>query len=273
MMTEQMMQTMQTKLSRRHFLRAGTLAGAAGLLGWLRPGRSLAETVLDEGGEAAEAAVVVVDGWTLPELPYSYSSLDPYIDARTMELHHSRHHAGYASKAAAAIAGQPELAGLSVEEVMARLETLPEPLQTTLRNNGGGHYNHSLFWSLMSPRAGRGAPIGQLGEAIQQTFGGFVGLREQFGRAAASRFGSGWAWLIVDDEGQLVITSTPNQDNPLMTGLVEQTGTPVLGLDVWEHAYYLLYQNRRSDYTSAWWSVVDWRRAEELYLAALAKLD
>lgn len=199
--------------------------------------------------------------FTLPNLPYAHNALEPHIDAKTMEIHHGKHHAAYVNNLNAAIEGT-DLAGKSLEDLMKVCKTAAP----AVRNNGGGHYNHSLFWELMAPGAG-GAPTGALGEAITKTFVSFDDMKKQFADAAAKRFGSGWAWLVVSG-GQLKITSTPNQDNPLMTGLVDVEGTPILGLDVWEHAYYLNYQNRRPDYVAAWWNVVNWAKAGELYARA-----
>ena len=187
---------------------------------------------------------------TLPDLPYSFNALEPHIDARTMEIHHDKHHAGYVAKVNAALEGT-DLADKPVEEVVANLNAVPEDKRTAVRNNGGGHANHSLFWTILSPNGG-GEPSGDLGEAINSAFGSFDSFKEEFSNAAATRFGSGWAWLTVES-GKLKVESTPNQDSPLMEGC-----TPILGLDVWEHAYYLNYQNKRPDYISAFWNVVNW---------------
>lgn len=189
--------------------------------------------------------------FTLPELPYATTALEPHVDARTMEIHHGKHHAAYVNNLNAAIEGT-DLAGKSLEELVAAAGTL----SPAIRNNGGGHWNHSMFWQVMSPDGG-GAPSGELGDAINAAFGSFDEFKKQFGQAAATRFGSGWAWLCKDADGKLFITSTPNQDNPLMD-VADKKGTPILGLDVWEHAYYLNYQNRRPDYVAAWWNVVNW---------------
>lgn len=188
--------------------------------------------------------------FTLPELPYSFDALEPHIDARTMEIHHGKHHNGYTNKLNAAIEGT-ELEGQSIEDILANISNH----STAVRNNGGGYYNHKLFWSIMSPDGG-GEPTGSLADAINGSFGSFDSFKETFSKSAATRFGSGWAWLIVNDGG-LAVTSTPNQDNPLMD-LAEVKGTPILGIDVWEHAYYLHYQNRRPDYISAFYNVVNW---------------
>jgi len=189
--------------------------------------------------------------FTLPQLPYAYDALEPHIDARTMEIHHTKHHQAYVNNLNAAIEKAPELASKSLDDLMRGVNSLPESVRTAVRNNGGGHWNHSLFWQLMGPGKG-GEPRGALADAINQSFGDFSKFKEQFAAAAAGRFGSGWAWLVADG-GKLSITSTPNQDNVLMDGK-----TAILGLDVWEHAYYLKYQNRRPEYITAWWNVVDW---------------
>ncbi len=198
----------------------------------------------------------------LPALPYDFNALEPHIDEQTMRIHHGKHHAGYVSKLNAALEKAPNLADLSVDELIQKLDQVPEGIRTAVRNNGGGHANHSLFWPLMSA-AGGGEPSGDLADAINQTFDNFQSFHEQFSNAAATRFGSGWAWLSMDTGGKLVVESTPNQDSPLMEGR-----TPILGLDVWEHAYYLKYQNRRPDYVSAWWNAVNWDAVAERYVAA-----
>ncbi|MEM9411822.1 MAG: superoxide dismutase [Planctomycetota bacterium] len=197
--------------------------------------------------------------YSLPELPYGYDALEPHIDAKTMEIHHSKHHNGYVTKVNAALEGT----GIekSVEDLVSDLNSVPEDKRQAVRNNGGGHANHSLFWSIMSGDGG-GEPTGDLATAINETFGSFDSFKEQFSAAAATRFGSGWAWLVVDG-GKLSVESTPNQDNPLMDGR-----TPILGLDVWEHAYYLHYQNRRPDYISAFFNVVNWNAVAERFAAA-----
>jgi Fe-Mn family superoxide dismutase len=189
--------------------------------------------------------------FTLPNLPYAYDALEPHIDAQTMQIHHGKHHQAYVNNLNAAIEKAPELADKSLDELMRGINSVPEAVRTAVRNNGGGHWNHSLFWQVMGPGKG-GEPTGKLADAIKSAFGDFAKFKEQFGAAAAGRFGSGWAWLI-NDGGKLSITSTPNQDNPLMEGK-----NAILGLDVWEHAYYLKYQNRRPDYITAWWNVVNW---------------
>jgi len=188
----------------------------------------------------------------LMELPYAYDALEPHIDARTMEIHHTKHHQGYTNNLNAALEKYPALQSKSARELLENLGTLPEEIRTAVRNNGGGYKNHNIFWKVMSPDGG-GQPAGTLAEAINAKFGGFDTFKEQFSKAAATRFGSGWAWLCKDESGNLSVTSTANQDSPFTDGLI-----PVLGLDVWEHAYYLNYQNRRGDYISAWWNVVNW---------------
>ena len=196
----------------------------------------------------------------LPALTYEFGALEPHIDAKTMEIHHGKHHQAYVNNLNNAVKGNAA-EGKSLEELMASISKH----SMAIRNNGGGHWNHSLFWTPMSPTGG-GAPEGKLAADITATFGSFETLKEQFNTAAATRFGSGWAWLLVHD-GKLVVTSTPNQDNPLMD-IAEVKGTPILALDVWEHAYYLHYQNRRPDYINAWWNVVDWKKVDALYQAA-----
>ena len=197
--------------------------------------------------------------YSLPSLPYSTDALEPHIDARTMEIHHGKHHQTYVNNLNAALDGQPELLGKSVDELISDLAALPEDKVNAVRNNGGGHSNHTFFWEVMSPTGG-GSPNGSLLDAIASTFGSFDNFKETFAKAALTRFGSGWAWLIKKKES-LEVVSTPNQDSPLMNGIVEDNGTPIIGLDVWEHAYYLNYQNRRPDYVGAFWNVVDWEKA------------
>lgn len=198
----------------------------------------------------------------LPSLPYAHNALEPHIDARTMEIHHGKHHQAYINNLNNALSGHADLEAMSIEDLMKNLNLVPENIRTAVRNNGGGHANHSLFWPCMSPNGG-GEPSGELASAINSAFGSFASFKEKFGQAGATRFGSGWGWLCVDSSGQLTITSTPNQDSPLSEGL-----TPILGLDVWEHAYYLNYQNRRPDYISAWWNVVNWDQVAKNYVAA-----
>ena len=195
----------------------------------------------------------------LPKLPYAYDALEPHFDAQTMEIHHSKHHAGYTTKLNNALEGKD--AG-SIEDILAKAGEHG----TAVRNNGGGFYNHKLFWEILSPNGG-GAPSGELADAINSAFGSLDKLKEEFNNAAATRFGSGWAWLCVGSDGELFVTSSPNQDNPLMD-VAEKKGTPIMGLDVWEHAYYLKYQNKRPDYISAFWNVVNWDAVAEKYAAA-----
>ena len=197
----------------------------------------------------------------LPSLPYAFNAPEPHIDARTMEIHHGKHHNGYVTNLNNAVAGT-DLEGKSLEELMAVAGS-----NVAVRNNGGGHFNHSLFWSILSPNGG-GEASGEVGNAINAKFGNFDSFKEVFNKAAATRFGSGWAWLVVTAAGKLEVTSSPNQDNPLMD-VAEIKGTPILGLDVWEHAYYLNYQNRRPDYVSAFWNVINWEEVNKRYLAAL----
>lgn len=199
--------------------------------------------------------------FTLPDLPYSPSALEPHIDARTMEIHHGKHHAAYVNNLNAALQGT-EHEGKSLEELLANISKLP----VAVRNNGGGHWNHTMFWEIMAPNAG-GVPGGDLGAAIDRAFGSFEDFKKQLATAGVGRFGSGWAWLCVGEDGGLFVTSTPNQDNPLMD-LAEKPGRPILGLDVWEHAYYLNYQNRRPDYIAAWWNVVNWNEVARRFAAA-----
>jgi Fe-Mn family superoxide dismutase len=199
---------------------------------------------------------------TLPPLPYDKAALEPHIDAATMEIHHGKHHNTYVTNLNNAIAGKGDLESKSIEDLCKNINSVPEDIRTAVRNNGGGHYNHSLFWTVLGPIAG-GAPSGEVADAINAAFGSFDAFKEAFAKAATTRFGSGWAWLVVKD-GKLAITSTPNQDNPLM----DNSGTPILGLDVWEHAYYLKYQNRRPEYIAAFWNVVNWNAVAERFAKA-----
>ncbi|MFQ5702446.1 MAG: superoxide dismutase [Gemmatimonadales bacterium] len=197
----------------------------------------------------------------LPPLPYGYDALEPHIDARTMEIHHGKHHQGYVTKLNGALEKHADLQDKRVEDLLRAIDTVPEDIKGAVRNNGGGHANHSLFWQVMAPGGG-GEPGGGLADAISSAFGDFAAFKTAFSNAAATRFGSGWAWLVVDGGG-LAVESTPNQDSPLMAGK-----TPILGLDVWEHAYYLNYQNRRPDYIAAWWNVVNWAEVAQRFEAA-----
>jgi len=199
--------------------------------------------------------------FTLPPLPYSFDALEPYIDAKTMEIHHDKHHNAYVTNLNKALESAPDLGKLSIEELCAQIGKVPDNIRNAVRNNGGGHLNHSMFWKLMK-KGGGGEPSGDLGGAINSAFGSFADFKTKFGAAGTTRFGSGWAWLLLRD-GKLAIESTANQDNPVMDG-----GKPILGLDVWEHAYYLKYQNRRPDYIEAWWNTVNWSQAADNYSAA-----
>ncbi len=198
--------------------------------------------------------------YTLPDLPYAYDALEPHFDARTMEIHHTKHHQGYTNKVNAALEGT-EFEGKDIEDVLSNIDALPADKKQAVINNGGGFANHSLFWTILSPNGG-GTPSGDLASAIDSAFGSFDAFKEEFSNAAGTRFGSGWAWLVVDG-GELKVISTANQDSPIMDG-----ATPILGLDVWEHAYYLNYQNRRPDYVSAFWNIVNWDKVAEYYAAA-----
>ena len=199
--------------------------------------------------------------YSLPPLAYPYNSLEPHIDARTMEIHHTKHHQAYINNVNNAIKGKPELENRSVEELISDLNSVPEDIRMVVRNNGGGHANHTFFWTIIGPKAG-GQPQAKVAAAIDQAFGSFDAFKEKFAQAAATRFGSGWAWLAVAKTGSLEIFSTPNQDSPLMEGK-----TPIVGIDVWEHAYYLQYQNRRPDYVAAFWNVVNWQEVEKRFSA------
>ena len=192
--------------------------------------------------------------FSLPDLPYAFNALEPHIDAKTMEIHHDKHHATYVAKLNAALEKAPAFQGKQIEEILRSLDSVPADLRAAVRNHGGGHHNHSMFWKLLSQKGG-GKPTGALGAVIEKSFGTFDAFKEQFGTAAANLFGSGWAWLAADSAGKLVITALPNQDSPLSQGL-----TPLLGLDVWEHAYYLKYQNKRPDYIAAFWNVISWEQ-------------
>lgn len=244
---------MNTSLSRRRFNQLAAFSALAG------------------GALPRMAGAAEVSEATLPELPYSFDALAPHIDARTMEIHHGKHHAGYVAKLNDALSADTSLSSRTLDDLMAAISGIAdEKLQTAVRNNGGGHWNHSFFWETLTPADKSGKPGDKLASAIDEAFGSMDGFKTKFGEAAGSRFGSGWAWLIVKD-GKLAVVSTPNQDNPRMTGIVppEALGTPILGLDVWEHAYYLEYQNRRADYVTAWWNVVNWDTASQRYEKAM----
>jgi len=241
-----------SQLNRRHFIKLSTLTAGA--------------TLLSQKALAAEVVPFV-----LTDLPYPFAALEPYIDAETMKIHHGKHHAGYIKNLNTALESHPALAQKPLEVLLAELPAIPdEALQTTLRNNGGGHWNHDFFWKTLTPAAESGEPSSKLAAAIKESFGSMEDFKKAFGTAAGGQFGSGWAWLILQ-EGQLKITSTANQDNPAMKGLIPDgdLGTVILGLDVWEHAYYLHYQNRRPDYVTAWWNIANWKVISERYAAAM----
>lgn len=203
--------------------------------------------------------------FTLPNLPYALNALEPHIDAKTMEIHHGKHHNTYITKLNDAIKGNAALESKSIEALIANINAIPENIRGAVRNNGGGHINHSMFWTIIGPKCG-GEPKGKLAEAITKDLGSFATLKEQFTNAGLNRFGSGWAWLVVNKDKKLVVGSTPNQDNPLMD-VSDIKGTPILGIDVWEHAYYLNYQNRRPDYIAAFWNIVNWDEVEKRFLS------
>jgi Fe-Mn family superoxide dismutase len=215
--------------------------------------------VPDQSSLSREESVMA---FTLPPLPYDYKALEPHIDEQTMRLHHDKHHAAYVNNLNAALESQPDLQNKSIEELLAMVDRIPEAIRATVRNNGGGHANHTIFWEMMAP-GGAKEPDGELAGAINSSFGGFPQFKEQFTKACVGRFGSGWGWLTSDRSGKLAIESTPNQDTPLMAGK-----TPLLGCDVWEHAYYLKYQNRRPDYVGAWWNVVNWTDVAQRFAKA-----
>jgi superoxide dismutase, Fe-Mn family len=247
-------------LKRREFLVAGSIAGAA-LIGADPLGASLVAADGPENSKKEISPEEKTMAFTVPPLPYAFDALEPHIDAKTMEIHHDKHHAAYVTNLNKALEGQADLQSKSIDDLLKNLDAVPEAIRTAVRNNGGGHWNHSLFWTLMK-KGGGGEPKGELSSAISSSFGSFAGFQEKFAAAGVGRFGSGWAWLIVKD-GKLAVDSTPNQDTQYVLG-----GKAVLGLDVWEHAYYLNYQNRRPDYIKAWWNVVNWDKAAELYDAA-----
>jgi Fe-Mn family superoxide dismutase len=238
-------------LDRRHFLKLSTLAASAAVI-------------------PATARAASTEIYTLAALPYAVDALEPHVDTKTMEIHHGKHHAAYIKNLNTALATAPDLARKPLDELLSSLPAVSdEALRTTIRNNGGGHWNHDFFWKILAPADKSGKPSPELAAAIDAAFGSMDAFKKTFGEAAAKRFGSGWAWLIVKD-GKLKITSTANQDNPSMKGLVPDAdlGTPLLGLDVWEHAYYLHYQNRRPDYVTAWWNIVNWPAVSERFAAA-----
>ena len=242
-------------LNRRHFL--GLLGVGTGAIA-----TSIYAPQLTWAAETTKPAGQTP--FTLPPLPYSYNALEPHIDERTMQFHHDKHHAAYVKGLNAVIEKYPRLRGKTAEDLIRNLDAVPEDVRTSVRNNGGGHVNHTMFWEIMGPNAG-GEPTGEIATAIQRSFGSFAAFKTQFNEAGTKRFGSGWAWLVRNKDGKLQVVSTPNQDNPLSDGLY-----PIMGNDVWEHAYYLLYQNRRADYLQAWWNVVNWKAVNDRYKTAVA---
>ncbi len=247
-------------LDRRRFLITGGLAAAAFALGG-------ASTGLRASGESRR---VPIPQFTVQPLEYPVDSLEPHIDATTMEIHHGRHYTGYVNRLNAALEQAQVRGPASLPKLLGDLQAIPETVRTAVRNNGGGAYNHEIFWRVLSPDGG-GDPPGELARAIDRDFGSIAAFRSAFSAAAGGVFGSGWAWVCTDRDGSLFITSTPNQDSPVMHGAVERTGTPICGLDVWEHAYYLHYQNRRSDYIAAFWNLVDWGNIAQFYRDATAE--
>ena len=211
--------------------------------------------------QATSSGAATQTAFVVPPLPYAFDALEPYIDAKTMEIHHDKHHGAYVTNLNKAVEGHADLQKLTVEQLISQIDKVPENIRTAVRNNGGGHANHSMFWKIMK-KGGGGEPKGELGDAIKSVFGSFADFKTKFNQAATTRFGSGWAWLFFKD-GKLTLESTPNQDSPLMNG-----GKPVMGLDVWEHAYYLKYQNRRPEYIEAWWNVVNWDEITKNFSAA-----
>ena len=246
-------------MKKREFLKTGTVLTIGTMLA---PLHSCTNSNTSKPTETPEATTAATSNFTLPDLPYAQDALEPYIDARTMGIHHGKHHAGYVRKLNAALEGNA-MAGKDLATIVQSVTDA----DTAIRNNGGGHFNHSLFWKVMKPGGGS-APSGQLAEAINSAFGSYDAFKEAFAKAAATRFGSGWAWLSVDGTGKLFVSSTPNQDNPMMKNLVEQAGIPLLGIDVWEHAYYLKYQNKRKEYISNFMEIINW----EAVAANMAKL-
>ncbi|MBO9152344.1 superoxide dismutase [Chitinophaga sp. GCM10012297] len=244
-------------MNKREFIKVAGLAGIAALVA---PGCAGAA----EAADGNKTLLALKPPFVLPELPYAVDALEPNIDKMTMEIHHGKHHAGYVTNLNKAVE-QGAFAGLSLGDILTKVSAG----DTAVRNNAGGHYNHSLFWKLMS--AGKSEPSGELKKAIDTAFGSMDELKTKFADAGKGVFGSGWAWVIVKTDGSLAVTSTPNQDNPLMTNLAKDPGTPILGVDVWEHAYYLKYQNKRPDYLTAFWNVVNWTQVNELYTEALKK--
>lgn len=246
-----------TGMTRRHAFRIGLATLAASLIPWKNGFAQAAPT----------PAAAPTGPYTLPQLPYAYDALEPNIDTLTMQIHHNKHHQAYVNNANKLLEGHPELSKLSPEELIKNLDQVPEAIRTGLRNNAGGHVNHTLFWQMMSPKGG-GKPTGEIAKAIDKSFGSFEDFQKQFNDAASKRFGSGWAWLVYSpDDGKLQIVSTANQDSPIM----DTHTKPLLGLDVWEHAYYLKYQNRRPDYITTWWNVVNWDFVNQLFAQATQK--
>ncbi len=242
-------------MNKREFVKKSAIIGIGGIAAAGMPGKSIASGLLDSGNKSKE------DAFKQPELGYAYDALEPYIDAMTMEIHYSKHHAGYTAKFNAAVS-EAGIADMKIKEIFKHVSTYPD----AVKNNGGGYYNHKLFWKVMSPDGG-GVPKGELLKGIEKSFGTFDSFKEKFSKAAATTFGSGWAWLIHSD-GNLVVISTSNQDNPLMD-IAPVKGTPLLLIDVWEHAYYLKYQNRRPEYIDAFWNVINWDYVSEKYLKAI----
>jgi Fe-Mn family superoxide dismutase len=247
--------------NRRHFLSllgATTGAAALGVIGFRHEAADAA------GWFGSEKSLVAQNGaFTLPPLPYDYNALEPYIDAETMQFHHDKHHAAYVKNLNAAVDQYPDLKLLTAEELLRQIDTVPQAIRQTVINNGGGHVNHSMFWEIMSPNGG-GEPTGPVAGAIRATFGSFDAFKKTFNEAGTKRFGSGWAWLVMTPDGKLEVTSTGNQDSPLMQGLY-----PIMGNDVWEHAYYLKYRNKRDEYLNAWWNVVNWEEVNRRYEQAI----
>ena len=244
-------------MKKRTFIKVSAITAAGSLI------LPLGCTTDSKKGREAKSGASTSEPFELPALRYAFDALEPYIDARTMEIHHGKHHAGYVRKFNAALEGKSEYAGKSLEEMMARIG----PKDTALRNNGGGHYNHSLFWQMLSPK--KMEPKGHMLSVLNSAFGSIDGFKEQFAKAAGTRFGSGWAWVALDQNKKPVIFSTPNQDNPLMGKIVGKTHYPLFGLDVWEHAYYLKYQNRRSDYIQSFFNIINWEAVTDRYMAHL----
>ena len=204
----------------------------------------------------------------LPDLPYAHDALEPAIDKTTMEIHHGRHHKAYVDNLNKALEGKPDWQGKSIEQLLGDLNAVPQDIRGVVRNNGGGHWNHAFFWEIMAPKGRGGQPSADLARALDADLGGLQKVKEAVNDAGVKRFGSGWTWLVVNAQGKLQVVSTPNQDNPLMKGVADAQGTPILGIDVWEHAYYLKYQNKRADYLNAWWDVVNWNKVSEHYAKA-----